>query len=434
MVIGLALFSWDQKIGSVLDAKYPETLELSESLTNKIYMTHSYSQQIEKEELIEINYEDQIILSYCDKSRVATVGYEILVLIVHEKEKINSYNLKRQLLEFANKVFSSPKIERNNVFLDNVGIFFKKPLAKKILLLGRAGTGKTSIKKIIFEGQDPKDLLYNPLEPTRGILPSVYSWLDLNLGLFDSSGQELQYLLNEETEQRFAFDSADAIIYLFDFQIWSAKHQEIIDEIQKILNIIEEKSYKSKLIVFLHKIDLIENDSKEKEINKIKNIVQNQLNLQIYCTSIQPSLIYSLYNAFCEILSGFSEETIVLKNILDNDIKDFSKIMCYITDQNNSIVVQTMSNDFNTNLINHSHKLIAQLNQSFEDMSENQIDHVIISSSNKLNIIMNNLNLKRFNIKDLICLSETLGANKLIWLVGQIRTELNRYLYFNKKN
>ena len=74
MVIGLALFSWDQKIGSVLDIKYPETLELSESLINKIYMTHSYSQDFEKEELIETLYEDQIIFSYCDKSRVPSVG------------------------------------------------------------------------------------------------------------------------------------------------------------------------------------------------------------------------------------------------------------------------------------------------------------------------------------------------------------------------
>jgi len=432
MVIGLVLFSWDQKIGSVLDVKYPETLELSESLINKIYMTHSYSQDFEKEELIETHYEDQIIFSYCDKSRVPSVGYEILVLIIHEKEKINSYNLKRQILEFAKKIFQSTKIERNKAFLDNVETFFKKTSAKKILLLGRAGTGKTSIKQIVFEGKDPKDLLYNPLEPTRGITPSVYSWLDLNLGLFDSSGQELQYLLNEETEQRFAFDGADAIIYLFDFKVWTAKSQEIINEIQKILNIIKEKSYKSRLIVFFHKIDLIDNDIKEEEINKIRNIVQNQLNLQIYFTSIYPGLIYSLYNAFCEILSSFSEETVSLKNILDEKIEDLSKIMCFVTDQNNSIIVQTMSNDFNTTLINHSHKLIVQLNQTFEDMSENQIDHLIISSANDLNIIMNNLNLKKFNIKNLICISEILSANKLIFLVGQIRTELNRYLYFNK--
>ena len=76
--------------------------------------------------------------------------------------------------------------------------------------------------------------------------------------------------------------------------------------------------------------------------------------------------------------------------------------MCFITDQYDSIIVQTMSNDFNTDLINQSHVLIAQLNQTFEDMTENQIERVIISSTNNLNIIIENLNLKKFDIKNLI--------------------------------
>ena len=91
-----------------------------------------------------------------------------------------------------------------------------------------------------------------------------------------------------------------------------------------------------------------------------------------------------------------------------------------------------MSNDFDTKLINHSHNLIAQINQTFEDMSKPRINHLIISSTDNLNIIMNNLNLMKFGIKNLIGISETLSANKLIWLMGQIRTSLNRYLYFNK--
>lgn len=434
MVIGLALFSWDQKEGSDLDVKYPETFELSESLINKIYMTHAYSQDFEKEELIEINYEDQVIFSFCDKTRVPDVGYEIIILIIHEKEKINSYNIKRYLINFAKKVFMGSISERNKVFVENAVIFFKKSSAKKILLLGRASTGKTTIKKILFEGKDPKDLLYSPLAPTRGITPSIYSWLDLDLGLFDSSGQELPYLLEDENEQKIAFEDADAIIYLFDFQIWVAKSQEMIDEIQAILNIIEKKSYKSNLILFLHKIDLIREDNKDKTLREIKNTVENQLQLPIYFTSIYPNLIYSLYNAFYEILSSFSEETITLKTILDEKISDFSKIMCFITNQHNSIIVQTMSTDFNTTLINHSHKLIAQLTQTFEDMSESEINHVIISSPNELNIIMVNLNLKKFNVKNLICITDGINANKLIALGGQIRARLNRYLNLNKTN
>ena len=122
-------------------------------------------------------------------------------------------------------------------------------------------------------------------------------------------------LLKDENEQKIAFDDTDAIIYLFDFRIWVANSQEIIDEIQSILNIIKKKSYESNLILFLHKIDLMREENQEQTLQEIKSTVENQLKLPIYFTSIYPNLIYSLYNAFYEILSSFSQ----------------IEIFCYIT-------------------------------------------------------------------------------------------------------
>ena len=94
MVKGIAFFSWDTKIGSTLELEYPLDFKLSDDLINKIYMTHSYEEEFKKDELIEVSYKDQIILSFCDKSKVAEVGYEIVIIVLDEKEKINLYNLK----------------------------------------------------------------------------------------------------------------------------------------------------------------------------------------------------------------------------------------------------------------------------------------------------------------------------------------------------
>ena len=92
-----------------------------------------------------------------------------------------------------------------------------------------------------------------------------------------------------------------------------------------------------------------------------------------------------------------------------------------------------MSNDFNTSIINHSHKLIAQLNNDFEEMSrDGTINHLILSGSNNINIIMNNLNLSKFGLKNLICLSESQSANKLISLIGEIRLKLKDLYYLNR--
>jgi len=430
MVLGIALFGWDKKVGAVLEIKYPENLDLSDALINKIYMTHAYRQENQNEELMEINLENQIILSYCDMSKVAKLGYEIVILIVHEKEKIHLYNIKSKLFEFAREVLNKPKIERKKYFFENLDLFFKETVKKKILLVGRAATGKSSIKQVIFEGKMPQELLYNPLEPTRGLTPSVYSWLDLDLGIFDSAGQELDYLLDDKNEQTLAFENTDIIIYMFDYLAWIENSATVLKDIKKISRIIKQESYYAKVVLFLHKIDLIKEENREQNIINIQQEIKEQLNLQIYFTSLYPNLIYNTYNAFYEILSNFSKETIYFKEILDEKIKDRSKSMCFITNQNSSIVVQTMSNDFNFKLINQIHRLIAQFDQSFEDMSINDnIDYMILSSLKNFNIIMKFLNLSNYDLKNLILISETISINKLIGLCDEIKSTLNRYFY-----
>jgi len=422
-------------MGSVVDIKYPQGFEIPEDLINKIYMTFAYSEDFDKQELIETSYSNLTILSYCDKTRVPEVGYEIVSLILEEKEAINSYRFKKNLINFGQDIFNIDKSERNQYFENNIDRFFKSTSAQKILLLGRANTGKTTIKKIIFEGVDPKELLVNPLDPTRGLSPSVYSWLDLKIGLFDSSGQELKALLDNKEEYDLAFHNTDIVIYIFDYPTWAGNPEEIITEIQKIQKIIESASYSAKIIIFIHKIDLINNENRKDTLKEITNILKEKLPFSVFYTSIHPEFIYSTYNAFYEILASYSKETFHLKEILDDFIKESSKSMFFITNQNNSIISQSTSKDFNFANINHSHKLITQITQTFEDMSNNnKIEHLILSGQNNLNLILNNLNLSQFEIKNLICISESLSANKLIWMIGQIRSKIKNLFYLNIKD
>jgi len=63
MVLGSVLLSWDTKLGAILEVKHPDNFELSNSLLQKVFITHSFKEIYQEQELIQIDYDNQIILS-----------------------------------------------------------------------------------------------------------------------------------------------------------------------------------------------------------------------------------------------------------------------------------------------------------------------------------------------------------------------------------
>ena len=80
------------------------------------YSKITYQVLFQKDELIEVSYKDQIILSYCDKSKVARVGYEIVIVILEEKEKLDLFKLKTSFIKFARDLLSRSKDDRKKYF------------------------------------------------------------------------------------------------------------------------------------------------------------------------------------------------------------------------------------------------------------------------------------------------------------------------------
>ncbi len=301
-------------------------------------------------------------------------------------------------------------------------------MARKLLLLGRAGVGKSTLKKIIFEGEDPSELLLHSLEPTRGIETSNYSWLDLELSIFDTSGQELDHLLKEESEQIIAFGNTAAVIYIFDYNNWQSNSQDIADEIKEVHEIIKRNNKEAKLMIIFHKIDLIPKAIRNNVkilTYQIQNIVNLPIESLLYFTSIDEDYIYSIHNAFSEILSRFSEKTLSLKKTLDASVRDFSKSICYITDYNNGIIVQSKSNDFNINLIYESYRILYHLTQKKKKIILNDGDTHLINIDDKiLRMLMAPLDAPNLNLKSLVVVTESFEEGVLYKLMKKILENL----------
>jgi hydrogenase maturation factor HypE len=122
-----------------------------------------------------------------------------------------------------------------------------------------------------------------------------------------------------------------------------------------------------------------------------------------------------------------SAESKYLKDLLDKKITEFSQTMAFITNKNQSIVAQSISEDFDFNLINHVHKLTAQFNQSFLDMVENDnINYFLMSSYKGLLIIMKHLDLPEFDISKIVCVSQTLSNEKIVDLAFQFGIKIEK--------
>ena len=93
MPLGLILVGWDNSIGCVVDATYPQSFLISHEIINKILMTHQFSTEVEPE-LLEIKYKNYIILSYCNKQTIPEFGHEMVMLVLdqHEEKYVNLYS------------------------------------------------------------------------------------------------------------------------------------------------------------------------------------------------------------------------------------------------------------------------------------------------------------------------------------------------------
>ncbi len=416
-------------VGAVLDIKYPKNLEISDRLANKVLMAHSIAQDNRQEDFLELELEGQVVFSYwryMDEHR----GYELALLLMNTSERVRQQYYKTKFLKFATEVLTIPAGDpRKDFFFKHVHQFFIETQLGKLVILGREATGKTSIKQVVFEGRDPRELLENPLKATPGLAPSVYSWLDLELGVFDTAGQRIQEYFDEGNQQNKVFALADVVIYLFDYPMWEDEFETISKDVTTIYDIIEKSGEKSSLILFCHKIDLIDKDVRKERIKRIAEEINSKFGLKTYFTSIYPEYIYELYSAIYEILGQLSGESAALKEVMDSKIADLLNTMMFITNEHNSIVAQTMSPDFDFSLINYMHNLVANINDLFEEMdASNKIKNFMLTTFNNFNVMMQNLELSGYQLKNIVCISGELNTNKLIWTVGEITREIIKKL------
>jgi len=170
-------------------------------------------------------------------------------------------------------------------------------MKKKVLLMGKSGSGKTSMRSIIFANYIARDT--RRLGATIGVEHAHVKLLgNLSLNLWDCGGQEA-FMEDYFTSQREnIFRNVEVLIYVFDVE--SRELEKDIHYYQTCLESLLALSENAKVFCLVHKMDLIQEDQRSLMFDeRAEQLKKLSLPLQTVCfrTSIWDETLYKAWSA-----------------------------------------------------------------------------------------------------------------------------------------
>jgi len=189
---------------------------------------------------------------------------------------------------------------------------------KKVLLMGKAHSGKTSMRSIIFANFLARDT--TRLSPTLDVEHHHVRFLgDLVLNLWDCGGQDAFYESYFERDRETIFRSVELLIYVFDIE--SETPEKDFDHFCGVLEAMEENSPDARIFVLVHKMDLVEEDDREVILADRKQMIEESCktcgveHFECFGTSIWDE---TLYKAWSEIVTNLIPNLSLLETHLNN--------------------------------------------------------------------------------------------------------------------
>ncbi|XP_050529909.1 ras-related GTP-binding protein A [Daktulosphaira vitifoliae] len=195
-------------------------------------------------------------------------------------------------------------------------------MKKKVLLMGKSGSGKTSMRSIIFANYIAKDT--RRLGATIDVEHSHVRFLgNLVLNLWDCGGQEA-FMENYFVSQREnIFRNVEVLIYVFDVESRDDELKRDLKYYQTCLTAIYENSPTAKVFCLIHKMDLLQEDQRDKIFSERENEIIN-MSKPVHCTCFKTSIWdETLYRAWSSIVYK------LIPNVkeLEQSLKMFAELM-----------------------------------------------------------------------------------------------------------
>ncbi|KAG7663133.1 GTR1 [[Candida] subhashii] len=272
---------------------------------------------------------------------------------------------------------------------------------KKLLLMGRSGSGKSSMRSIIFSNYSAFDT--RRLGATIDVELSHLRFLgNMTLNLWDCGGQDV-FMDNYFTNQKdHIFKMVQVLIHVFDVE--SKSINKDIEIFIKSLTNLQKYSPGAKIFVLLHKMDLVQIDKREELFNIMMDKLQKisnpyQFKLIGFPTSIWDESLYKAWSQIvCSLIPNinlFNSNLIKFNSILDaEEIILFEKTTFLVISSTASIQQQQQLQDSNGGLMNNNNST----STSVEELDPKRFEKI----SNIIKTYKQSISKLRTNFRNLI--------------------------------
>ena len=178
----------------------------------------------------------------------------------------------------------------------------QKAVPAKLLLMGKSGSGKTSMRSIIFANYLARDTMR--LGPTLDVEHSNVRFLgNLVLNLWDCGGQDAFYTNYFKSQREHIFRNVELLIYVFDIE--SRNMESDFDYYKGCIDALVENSDDARVFVLIHKMDLIPLEQRDKVFEERSNLIKAHskgLSVSCFKTSIWDETLYQAWSSIVHSL------------------------------------------------------------------------------------------------------------------------------------
>jgi Ras-related GTP-binding protein A/B len=183
----------------------------------------------------------------------------------------------------------------------------------KVLLMGRAGAGKTSMRSIIFANYGAKET--GRLHPTNQVEHSSFRFMgNLMLSLWDCGGQDVFMENYFESQKEHIFRNTMILIYVLSSSALvndSGDNQKEMTYFKNTVESLKQLSPEAKIYVLVHKSDLIPPHDRAAVFSKTSDqlrTIASGLTCETFLTSIWDETLYKAWSRIVHSLMPNMDE------------------------------------------------------------------------------------------------------------------------------